>query len=213
MTEEKDEKETSNLEGFEVRDENEQPFQSKERDPIAQEKIEKSIAKIQAIKALRDLSGSGKGEWNLLQEIMQDICATHMLEKPDREKLPPMKQLIEEMKAEIEKRYNTPETKETKEILFNAIPSELSIRQWFKKETWQDAVWARMRKGGLFSNERRATLINALWERGTKKDTNAAKLWLTLSGDYSEAKVPDNDKSIDIYRQIQETIFKKKSEE
>jgi hypothetical protein len=169
------------------------------------EKAEKAVTKLTAIRALKKLNGSSK--WTLIQEIFQEIQATHVISNPD--KLPSTKQMVEELKNEIELRYSDDE--ELKQLLLNSIPAERSVKTgWMKKEGWDEAVWSKLKISGLFNNEKRAQMIEALWKRGLDKSDNAAKIWLTLSGDYVEKVDHSNDKTLETYREINQILHKKK---
>ena len=169
-------------------------------------RTEKLVTKLAAVKAANKYNKEGS-KWTLVQEILQEIMATHVVEDPN--KRPYIKVLIEELKSEIKNRYS--ENEEMRDTLFEAVPSDVTIQtQWLKKEGWEDAVWSKVRGNGIFSKERRARMINALYERGMTKSDNAAKIWLTLSGDYSE-KVSDveKNKTLETYREINEILHKK----
>ena len=177
--------------------------------PEQAEKAEKAVIKLEAVKAVKKLSNPDS-EWSIPQEILQEIVATHKIANPDR--LPRIPQLVEELKREIEVRYK--DEPELKELLLESIPSDRSVNEWTKKKTWDEAVWNKLRDSNLFSQEKRALMINALFQRGMDKDTQAAKLWLTISGDYAD-KVEVKDKVADKYREINKILHSpsKKSEE
>lgn len=164
------------------------------------QKAEKAIAKLAKVRALKKLNGNSK--WTLLQEIFQEIVATHTISNPDT--LPPTKQMTEELKAEIKTRYIDDE--ELRSLLLESIPSELSIRKWFSKDGWNEAVWSKIRVNGLFTKEKRSQMIDALWRRGVEKSDTAAKIWLTISGDYSEGTTTVNNKTLDTYREINKIL-------
>jgi hypothetical protein len=162
------------------------------------------VAKLAAIRAAKKLNNSDS-QWTLVQEIFQEIQAAYIIKDPDF--MPPITKLSEELKAEIEKRYT--EDPEVKELLLASIPAARSIREWVKKEGWDEAVWSKIRQDGLFTASKRAQVIESLRKRALDKSDVAAKIWLTLSGDYSEKMEVDN-RSIDIYREINSVLHKKK---
>jgi len=175
--------------------------------PEVQEKI---VAKLAAQKAVKALS-NGNSNWNLTQEILQDVHAAHIVANPNKQ--PPVTEMVEELKREIETRYA--DEPETKELLINSIPTIQNVRGWFKKEGWEEAVWKKVRGDSLFSPEKRAQVIEALRKRSVdpnKPSDVAAKIWLTLSGDYSE-KMEVTDKSLDAYREINSILHRKSREE
>jgi len=133
--------------------------------------------------------------------------AGHTVVNP--EKLPALTIMVEELKEEIEKRYTDDET--LKKLLLDSIPNMASVRVWVKKEGWDEAVWGYVRAEGLFTASKRAQMIESLRTRGLDRSDVAAKIWLTLSGDYSEKMEVDN-KSVDMYREINNILHKKKQE-
>lgn len=170
----------------------------------AEEAQEKAVAKLQAIKAVKQLS-NGDSPWTLTQEMFQEIMAGHTVANPD--KLPPLTQMVEELKAEIDIRYK--DEPETAALLLNSIPTMRSVREWVKKDGWEEAVWGKIRADGLFTATKRAKVIESLRLRAEDKSDVAAKIWLTLSGDYSE-KMEVNEKSVDLYREINKVLHGKK---
>lgn len=157
------------------------------------------------VKKLSDKNSS----WTLTQELLQEVMAAHTVANP--EKLPPLTEMVEQLKEEIEKRYQ--DEPNTKDVLLKSIPAMRSVREWVKKDGWDEAVWGYVRADGLFSATNRAKVIKALQERAVDKSDAAAKIWLTLSGDYSEKMEVDN-KSADMYREINSILHgnKKKNE-
>lgn len=170
---------------------------------------EKIVTKLEAIKAVKALSNANS-PWNLTQELLQEVHASHIVKDP--EKSPSVRQMVEDLKREIEARYK--EQLETKELLLSSIPSLQSVTNWTKKEGWEEAVWKKVRGNSLFSPEKRAQVIDSLRRRAIdpkKPSDQAAKIWLTLSGDYSE-KLDVTDKSLDAYREINKILHSKSKE-
>jgi len=165
-----------------------------------------AVAQIEAYQNVKKISNKNSN-WTLTQEILQEIMAAHTLSNP--EKLPPLTEMVEQLKQEIERRYE--DEPNIKEVLLKSIPAMRSVREWVKKEGWDEAVWGYIRVEGLFSAANRAKVIKALGERAIDRSDSAAKIWLTLSGDYSEKMEVDN-KSVDIYREINSILHKKKNE-
>lgn len=167
----------------------------------AEARSEKLVS-LQKVKALKTDS-----DWNALEEIIQDVMATYVVQNPDGAR-PAVKKIRDDVELEIKLRYEA--DSETKDILLDALPSEMTIGKWIKQPKWNEAVWDRVRTGGLFTKERRSQMINALFERGLSKSDNAAKIWLTLSGDYSEKLDITQDKALEKFREINEILLKKK---
>lgn len=167
---------------------------------------EASAIKLAAVRALKEISNPNS-KWNLLQELFQEICALHVVNDPD--KTPTTSKLKDQLINEINVRYeNEPETKQ---LLLDAIPGDRFIKGWTKKEGWQEAVWEKIKIRGLFTEEKRAQVIEALRQRAMTRDTQAAKIWLTLSGDYSEKMDISGDKAQDFYREINKILHGKKN--
>jgi hypothetical protein len=167
-----------------------------------------SAAQVEAYHNIKKLSNKNS-DWTITQEILQEIMAGHTVANP--EKLPPLTEMVEQLKEEIEKRYQ--DEPGMKDALLKSIPAMRSVREWVKKEGWDEAVWGYVRAEGLFSAANRAKVIKALGERAIDRSDAAAKIWLTLSGDYSEKMEVDN-KSVDMYREINNILHgnKKKNE-
>jgi hypothetical protein len=171
------------------------------------EAIEKSAAQVEAYHNVKKLSNKNSN-WTLTQELLQEIMAAHTIVNP--KSLPPLTEMVEELKQLIETRYTDDEV--SKDILLKSIPTMRSVREWVKKEGWDEAVWGYVRADGLFTAQKRAKVIESLRERAIDKSDAAAKIWLTLSGDYSEKMEVDN-KSVEVYREINNILHGKKKNE
>lgn len=185
-------------------DENENKNQYDHLDPVQADKVEKSLVKMEAIKAAKELQ-NGDSPWTLVQEILQEIQAGYIVANPDV--MPPVTQMEKDLKSEIERRYKDEEA--TKDLLLESVPSIRSIRLWLKKDGWEDAIWSKIRADKLFSPAKRSEVIQALQTRAVQKSDMAAKIYLTLSGDYVE-KSEVNDKTVDTFREIQSILHNKK---
>lgn len=168
---------------------------------------DKTPTKLEAVRAARELSNEGSN-WNILQEIMQEIQASYIV--VDAKTMPDATKLADQLKDEVEKRFV--DEPEKQKILLDGIPHVRSIRQWFKKDGWEEAVWSKIRTNELFSAEKRTEVIESLRLRAIKRSDVAAKLWLTMSGDYSE-KMEVNDKTLDAFRDINSVLQRKRREE
>lgn len=168
---------------------------------------EKRVARLEALKAVKSLD-NGDSPWTLTQEIFQDIIAGHTVINPD--KLPPVTQMREELLKEIEIRYK--DEQELKDVLIESVPEARTIRKWMKKEGWEESVWNKIKGDQLFSPAKRAQMLEALRIRGIDKSDQAAKIWLTISGDYSE-KLDVTDRTVDKFREINSILHNKKKTE
>lgn len=177
---------------------------------IKEEKVltpsEKSVVKLAAVKAVRMLNPDSR--WTLLQEMLQEVQAMHVVLNPEAR--PSIASMIGELRTKVDDEYE--EDPELKQLLLDAIPSRISVYHWTKKEGWQDAVWSKIKDKGQFSNERRTSVMNALYQKAITGGTAAAKIWLVLSGDYQE-KAHDNskDKTLETFREINNLLHKKKN--
>lgn len=165
------------------------------------ELAERSSNKLEAVRAVKKLSGENE-QWTLTQQMLQEIMASHTVVNPD--KLPPMTQMVDELKKEIELRYQ--DEPDIKDLLLESVPAVRSLREWTKKEGWDDAVWGKIRVDGLFTASKRSQVIESLRKRANDTSDTAAKIWLTLSGDYSE-KMDVSDKSVDMFRDINSILL------
>lgn len=163
----------------------------------------KSIAILNARKRVKEISDNP--EWDLTQEILQEIMAFYTIKDPENQ--PKVPELIEELKKEINRRYKNDE--EVKNILIEGIPKIQSVRNWVNKDNWKNAIWQKIKETGLFTESKRVELIDALHKRGIERDTQAAKIWLTLSGDYSEKVDLKTDGTLEKFREINNILHSK----
>lgn len=170
---------------------------------LKDKRLKARLATKQVEKLTQELIGDS--DWTILQIIVQEIIATYMCQDKKR---PTIKQLLTFLHEEVATRYKDDDR--SRKILIDGIPSEYAISLWVKKEGWDDAVWKHIRQDGLFTASKRAEVINALFERGRDKSDSAAKLWLTMSGDYAEKMDIHADDTVEQFREIQQAIFSKK---
>lgn len=168
--------------------------------PEKKERAELAITKLEAVRNLKKLQKEDS-DWSLLQELMQEIVAGHIVS--DVNYKPIVIDLRKELISEIELRFE--DDLELKKMLLDAVPTTRSVREWFKKDGWEDAVWTRLRADRLFSYDKRAEVIESLRRRALERSDYAAKIWLTLSGDYSD-KMEVNDATTDTYREINKVL-------
>jgi hypothetical protein len=171
------------------------------------EAVAKAATQLEAYRAVKKLSGDDS-PWTLTQQLLQEVMAGHTVVNPNS--LPPLTQMVDQLKKEIESRYE--DDPSLKQLLLDSIPNMRSVREWVKKDGWDEAVWGYVRAEGLFTASKRAQMIEALRDRGLDRSDVAAKIWLTLSGDYSEKMEVDN-KSVDMYREINNVLHGKKKQE
>jgi hypothetical protein len=186
-------------------------FDIKNSDPEAFKKqpakSEVIVHKLALIKKVREIS---KGDWLLTQDILQDIEAQYIAENETNKK-PTSQKSIDLLKEEIEKRYA--EDEELKTLLIDSIPSAVAIRKWRLLDGWDEAVWIKAKNGAIFNQSNRHKVMMAMHRKACDGDVAAAKVWLTMSGDYSDKMDINTDKRLDTYREINEILHKKKVEE
>lgn len=160
--------------------------------------VEKGLARRRAEKLSED------SEWTILEQIAQEIEASFMVKK---EKTPSLEKVRELLALEVQERYRDDE--EVRQILLEAIPSKVAMSKWRKKKGWEEAVWGKVRGTGLFTGEKRAIIISSLFDSARDGNINAAKIWLTLSGDYQE-KGNNSNEVVDQFREINNILLNPK---
>lgn len=155
-------------------------------------------------KALKALNPDS--EWDLCQIAMQEVETAHVINNPDRKPTASTK-LIEQWTVYVKDKYADEPT--TLDLVLKCVPSSQTLQQWHKRSGWSEAVWAHIRDKGLFTRERRASMIESLYISGLKGNMSAAKIYLTLSGDYSEKLDVKND-TTEKYREINTILHNKK---
>jgi hypothetical protein len=173
--------------------------------PVQRSKIEKSLEKQKIAREIKKLSENSP--WTIPQQLLQEVLATFTVANPGAK--PDLVSMREKLIEEITKRYDYDPS--LRDLLISGVPNITAIRAWTKKEGWREAVWKVIHATGMFTNEKRAAMIDSLFMRGVEKDTAAAKIWLTLSGDYVEKTENTNkDAVIEKYREINTILHSKK---
>lgn len=165
---------------------------------------DKSQIKALAMKKIEKLSGDS--EWHLLQQVAQDIEAMYKLKE---EKLS-LEKHVTFLEDEVKARYS--DQPDLLQALLDGIPSKVTMATWKKKKGWDEAVWMKIRGEGLFTPDNRAKVIQKLFsEAAIEGNVPAAKIWLTLSGDYVEkGDSASKDSALDMFRSLNEAIHSKK---
>lgn len=171
-----------------------------------QEEEKSEVAKkLQAIKDVKALNKDSV--WTIPQEILQEVVAGYTVADPQN--IPKTPKLVEDLLAEIKRRYDYDPT--LRDTLLLSVPKDLRyVREWMKKEGWEAAIWSKVRMDGLFTSSKRAEVIESLRQRAIDRSDVAAKIWLTLSGDYSEKSETADSKTVDTYREINKLLHGKK---
>lgn len=146
------------------------------------------------------------GRWNELQSILIDVEVGHRVKLMANQidKIPSLPEMIEDLKLEIQTRYK--DQPEHRDILLFNLPSRQSANKWTVRPDWKEEVEKRLKDGNLFSLERRAAMIDMLYNKGLRGDTKSAEMWLKMSGDLTN-QPPTKDKALDSFKQLSESLF------
>ena len=111
---------------------------------------------------------------------------------------------------EINKRFAS--EPDLAKIIIEALPGVKTINRWLKRQDWKEEVERRLKDENLFSLDKRAAMINMVYNRGLLQgDIKAAEMYLKLSGDLSN-KVTQKDKGYEAYQELAESLIKKQSD-
>lgn len=190
---------------FEIFEKGESPFK---RDDVTEEEAaqrEKAYYKQVLSRKVKNLNADS--EWTIPQEMLQEIHASYIVANPDG-KYPSYNKQREQLIELIEEKYKDDD--ETRTLLLEYIPSHVSIRAWAKKKGWDEAVWEKIRAEGLFTKEKRVAIIDSLHSQGLKGNVSAAKIWLTISGDYSDKMDVNTNNASEVFREINKSLQKQK---
>jgi len=154
------------------------------------------IKKAEARKKIKSLSDGSK--WNLVQRHLMEVQADCILRQAKDEKVMEFSEQYDLLKLKLELEYA--DQPEMKEAVFSYLPTPRGCSNWLKLNGWQDEVMAVLRKGHLFSSGNRVEVITSLCAKAKAGDVQAAKVWLTMSGDYSD-KIEMGDAKFEKYKE------------
>ena len=164
----------------------------------------------EAKKALKDKSRiilaslSGKGKWHLLQEYLIEIQADGKIKEGLGQQFPTFQEQLVLLHKKIEVEHG--DEPETRDLLLNYVTQKIPLQKWSKLPGWTDAVVDKMKSYGLFTPENRAAVIDAMKQKAVKDgDVQAAKVWLTMSGDYTD-KIDVNDAKFEKYKEYANSL-------
>ncbi len=84
-----------------------------------------------------------------------------------------------------------------------------TLQRWLKRQDWREEVEKRLKDGNLLSMDKRARVINMVFNRAVEDlDLKAAETYLKLSGDLTN-KPPQKDKGYEAYQELAESLIKK----
>lgn len=115
--------------------------------------------------------------------------------------------MLKVAKEEILRRFDT--EAELAEIIAGALPGVKTLQRWIKRQDWKDEVETRLKDDKLYSLDKRATVIQMIFNRAVNEsDIKAAEMYLKLSGDLTN-KPPQKDKGYEAYQELAESLIKK----
>lgn len=173
--------------------------------------IEATQQAAEARRKLKELQHKENKEFNLLQEMAQEVEAEHICTGA---KNPISVEALRRRMLEIIEDFYKDDPA-MRELLLKCFPNFKTLYAWRNKPNWKEAVWGRVKVEGMFTVGKRVAVVEAMFKKAVEKgDHQAAKIWLTLSGDYKETE--DKDKknaAVDIFREINSKIKAKSSED
>ncbi|MCB0326992.1 MAG: hypothetical protein KDD52_05165 [Bdellovibrionales bacterium] len=151
------------------------------------------------------------GKWNILQDILQDVQAEDIASRANIDgKKTPIKNLIPMLITRIESDYE--DDPDTRDLLKKAIPTYRRILNWTKDKDWDLAVQKKLKTDNLYSAERRARVIDALYRKAVDKgDVRAMDLYCKLSGEIEDSKEHRESKAERTYLDLQKALFTPKN--
>lgn len=163
----------------------------------------------EVIRVRNSLSAYANGKWDIVQDILLDIFVAGQIQLSlnnikEQYSCPKMLALAPD---EINLRFRAePELAET---IIGALPGPKTLSRWIKRQDWKDEVEKRLKDENLFSLDKRAAMINMIFNRGLNQgDIKAAEMYLKLSGDLTN-KPQQKDKGYEAYQELAESLIKK----
>lgn len=155
------------------------------------------------------LSAYAAGKWDVIQDILIDIYVAGNIELSlgRLKEVYPCTTMIELAKDEINKRFK--HEPELAQLIIGALPAVKTLQRWVKRQDWKEEVEKRLKDETLFSLDKRAAMINMIYNRGLLQgDIKAAEMYLKLSGDLTN-KPQQKDKGYEAYQELAESLIKK----
>jgi hypothetical protein len=157
---------------------------------------------------------SSDGKWNLIQEYLIEIHADARLKegtdstgKPGQ-RFPTLREQRELLKRKIEEEYSHDQKLRTS--LINCIPSRMSMSRWTRLDGWDDAVVAKMKSFGIFTPTARGEVMKSIHKKAVDGDMIAAKLYVSMSGDFVE-KGQAGDEKFEVWKKYIDSMNRKKT--
>lgn len=148
-----------------------------------------------------------------VQDVLIDVIVAFrtelVLEK--RPRMPDLPEMIEKTKELIGERYS--DNEDLVRILLESLPTNHAVRNWTLKAEFKTEVERRMRDDSLFSQDKRAVMIQNLFNVSLKdKNMKAAEMWLKMSGDLTP-HVENKDKTLKEFEEFNTALWTKKKEQ
>jgi hypothetical protein len=166
----------------------------------------------EAIKIRSKLDAYSSGKWDVTQDILLDIEVAGQINLSlNRQAVPySCPKLLELAAEEINKRFYA--EPDLAQIIIEALPSAKTLQRWVKRTDWKEEAERRLKEGNLFSIDKRAAMINMVFNRGLHEgDIKAAEMYLKLSGDLT-TKPQQKDKGYEAYQELAESLIKKNTD-
>lgn len=174
---------------------------------IVETKEDSNVKPIPIKKQIEALSSNP--EFNIFQEMLQEIQATDITESLDYETNVPLTKQLEKLKELINSEYA--EQENIKTLLLDYFPSYKTIYSWIKKEEWKEAVVAKIKTSYSFSEKRRAKVLDSIYKKAVQKDDmKAAELYCKLAGEFKTEKESKDSKEIDSLKTFNNILHRKK---
>lgn len=167
--------------------------------------LSKSTENILIRKKLSDLA---VGKWGIVESILIDIeVAGNTNVVLERQKVPySCPELLQLATLEVQRRFK--DEPDLAQIITEALPNLKTLQKWVKKGDWKEEVEKRIKDDQLFSLEKRAKVINMVYNKAMNQDLKAAETYLKLSGDLSN-QPQQKDKGYEAYQDLVTSLVKK----
>lgn len=146
------------------------------------------------------------------QDILIDVIVAFRTEVilATRKTMADLPEMIEKTKELISERFS--DNEDLVRILLESVPSKVAVHGWTKKAEFKAEVERRMRDDSLFSQDKRALMIQNLYNLGLMdKNMKAAEMWLKMSGDLTP-QVENKDKTLKEFQEFNNALWTKKDQ-
>lgn len=160
---------------------------------IAVVENESNVTEISVKKRVEQLPRSSN-EFNLFQELLQEVQATDISESIESESNVPLSKQINKLREVINQKFANEDT--VRNLLLEYFPAESTIYNWVATDKWKNAVVTKVKSSFNFNEKRRARVFDAIYTKATQqRDMKAAELFCKLSGDIQSTSTATKDTS------------------